>query len=315
LEKFYFISHLAGKNVTNFQKLYFCGMQVFNIRDIENLTGIKAHTLRIWEQRYERMMPERKIGSHRTYSNEDLKHLLKISLLYHHGYKISKIAALGKDQINKLTMDTLVVKDPFLLYVNQLFEASVDFDEERFEKILHTCILHYSFERCLFRVLFPFLAKMGLLWSTGNVVPSMEHFASNLIIRKLAVAAEGLERPVKKEPVVLLFTPEMEMHEIPLLTMHYLMKKNKVQSVLFGTGISLDTLSIYCSTRPVTHLYAHIITYLHHVDIEEYVASLSSRFHNKQIVLAGAVVQSMQRSFVNVRILKNEEEMIAFSRM
>lgn len=288
-------------------------MHVFTIRDIENLTGIKAHTLRIWEQRYDLMTPQRKTGNHRLYSNEDLKHLLKIATLYHNGHKISRIAALSAEQINQFTLDTLVIKDPFHLYVNQLLESAIDFDEVRLEKIIHTCLLHYSFDKTIFKVLFPFLNKVGLLWATGHVVPAMEHFASALIMRKIVVAIDGLEKPEGEGPIVVLFTPEAERHEMPVLMMQYLLKKNGVKTVMLGQHVSLDTLTDYCSRKPADYLYTHVITHLQRVDVQEYVAELSGRFPDKQIVISGTVIQSPQRDFLNVRMLRTHEAMIAFS--
>lgn len=282
-------------------------MHVFTIRDIENLTGIKAHTLRIWEQRYQLMVPDKETGQHRTYNNEDLKQLLKISTLYHNGYKISKIAALTKDQVNKLALDTLVVKDPYELYVTQLVEAAIDFDELKFEQVMNTCILHYSFEKTIFRVVFAFLNKIGMLWMTGHVVPAMEHFSSELIRKKIMVALDGLKLQPANNMKVLLFAPEYERHELPLLMMQYILKKNNIRCVLFGHHVSLQMLDDYCQANEVTHLYAHIITYLHRHDPGEYVNALSMKFPAKQIILSGPVAQSLKRSFVNVRVLTNEE--------
>jgi MerR family transcriptional regulator, light-induced transcriptional regulator len=285
-------------------------MHVFTIRDIENLTGIKAHTLRIWEQRYQLMVPERETGQHRTYSNEDLKHLLKISTLYHNGFKISKIAAFSKEQIDRFTLDTITIKDPYELYVTKLLEASIDFDELQFEQIVNTGMLHYGFEKTVFKILFPFLNKVGLLWTTGHVVPAMEHFASALIRKKILVALDGIkEKASQKDTVVLLFTPEHERHEMPVLMMQYVLKKNGIRTVMLGQHVSIETLVEYCAHKPVTHLYTHIITYLHRYDLTEYIAALSSKFHDKQIILSGHVVRSFQRSFVNVRVLKDDEEM------
>ena len=289
-------------------------MQVFTIRDIENLTGIKAHTLRIWEQRYRLMARERELGHHRSYSNEDLKQLLKISTLYHNGYKISKIAALNRDDMGRLALDTLVVKDPYSVYVNQLVEASVDFDESRFDQVIHTCILHYSFEKTIFRVLFPFLNKIGLLWMTGHVVPAMEHLASALIRKKILVAIDGVEKPRKKSDIsVVLFTPEDERHELPILMMQYLLRKSGVHNSLLGQCVSINTLETYCQAQPASHLYAHIITYLQKTDIDDYVAKLSSHFPDKKIILSGSVVQGLTKKYGNVKVLKTTEEMVEFA--
>lgn len=290
-------------------------MYVFTIRDIENLTGIKAHTIRIWEQRYQLLKPARKTGNHRLYSNDDLKQMLKVATLYHNGYKISTIARLSTEQISRQTLNTHVINDPFLLYVNNLMEAAVDLDEPRFEKITDACVIQYGFEKTIFHILYPFLQKVGLLWVTNHVVPAMEHFASSIIMRKILVALNGIEPAAPAPDVsVLLFTPESERHEIPVLMMHYLLKKSGYRTVSLGQHVSLETLAGYCNTRRVTHLYTHIITHLQRYDMSEYIAELSARFHDKQIVISGAVVQSLQRTFLNVRILHSPEEMIAFSR-
>lgn len=290
-------------------------MQVFTIRDIENLTGIKAHTLRIWEQRYQLLIPARKEGNHRLYSNEDLKHLLKISILYHHGLKISRIAALSRNEVDSHVLNTFAVSDPYQLYVTSLLDASVDLDEYRLEKVLDTCINQYGFERTMFHVAYPFLNKVGLLWDTGHVVPAMEHFASNIIMRKIAMASQGVEAARRYQDArVLLFTPEMERHEIPIRMMQYLLKKNGIATVFMGQHVPDDVIAAYCRSKQVTHLYTHIITYLHRLDIEEYIAELSSRFRDQQIVVSGSIVQPLQRNFVNVRVLRTPEEMIAFSR-
>lgn len=281
---------------------------MFTIRDIENLTGIKAHTLRIWEQRYQLMVPQRQTGQHRTYSNEDLKQLLKIATLYHNGYKISRIAALTKEQVDKATLDTLAIKDPYQLYVSQLVEASIDFDDVRFEQIMNTCILHYGFEKTVFKILYAYLNKIGLLWTTGHVVPAMEHFGSSLIRKKMLVALDGLQLPTHQDnKVVVLFTPEHERHELPLLMIQYALKKNNIRTVLLGQHATHEMLHDYVSERPATHLYGHIITFLQRYDVDEYVATLSKKFPDKQILLSGPIVQSLKRKFVNVRILSDEE--------
>ncbi|HYF30188.1 MAG TPA: MerR family transcriptional regulator [Chitinophagaceae bacterium] len=290
-------------------------MHVFTIRDIENLTAIKAHTLRIWEQRYGLLKPARKTGNHRLYSNDDLKQMLKIATLYRNGYKISKIAALTPEQVSRQALDTYIIQDPFQLYAHHLTEAAIDLDGPKFEKIIDGCILQYGFEKTLFQILYPFLHKVGLLWVTGNVVPAMEHFASCIIMRKLCVALNGVEvNSQENNAVVLLFTPEHERHEIPILAMQYLLKKNGIKAVSLGQHVTVKILADYCTTHAVTHLYTHIITYLRRYDIDKYIAELSAKFYNKQIVVSGAMVQDLQRSFLNVRILKTDEEMIAFSR-
>ncbi|HTS42782.1 MAG TPA: MerR family transcriptional regulator [Puia sp.] len=288
-------------------------MNVFTIRDIENLCRIKAHTLRIWEQRYKLISPKRKASNHRYYDNEDLKYLLRIAYLYHKGYKISRIASLTEDEICRLTLTIDSEKQAAQIFVNRLTEASLDFDQERFDEILSAAIADFELEEAVGHVVFPFLRKIGLLWLAGNVNPAQEHFASGLIIKKLHLAIQELERPVNTGgKKIILFTPKGEFHEIPVLFMHYLLKKNKTRSVYLGKNISIDELQYYCHHQPATHLYFHLITRPGRFEPDQYIKKLSALFPGKQIVVSG--FQTTGESQSNLRFLKNEEEMFAFAK-
>ena len=131
-------------------------MNQFSIKDIENLTGIKAHTLRIWEQRYQLCIPQRKQSKHRFYDNEDLKHILRIAYLYHSGFKVSKIAAMQDAEVKEKAL-TIFTSNKHEAYINQLIEASIDYDQPRFEKLLHMLILRYGLEKCMVEVVYPFM--------------------------------------------------------------------------------------------------------------------------------------------------------------
>src|SRR5258708_32447718 len=122
-------------------------MNGFSVSDIENLTGIKAHTLRMWEQRYSFLNPKRKQSKHRFYDNEDLKFILRIAYLYNNGFKISKIACFCEDEIKKLALELKPGAENYDIFINQLTEASIDFNQNRVEKILHNLVLHVGFER------------------------------------------------------------------------------------------------------------------------------------------------------------------------
>jgi DNA-binding transcriptional MerR regulator len=292
-------------------------MNAFTIRDIENLCGIKAHTIRIWEQRYQLLCPKRKTSNHRIYDNNDLKCLLRIAFLYHHGHKISSLARLNEKEICQLTLSLTREGDSAEMFINQLTEASIDFDEELFENILHNVILHMGFEKTITKVAYPFLEKIGLLWLTGNLVPAQEHFASALITKKIHVAINGLNNPIpSKAPaqkIVLLYTPKGEFHEIPLLYMRYLMKKSGIFTVYFGKDIDLDELEYYCRQKPVTHLYFHLVTHLLRYEPEEYIRRLTRLFPDKHIVISGWLGRSLHQVPPRVLVLNGLEEMQAFA--
>lgn len=292
-------------------------MNTFSIRDIENLCGIRAHTLRIWEQRYQFLRPKRKAGNHRLYDSEDLKYLLRISFLYHHGHKPSVLARL-----NDAALIQLIDKQPpspasHEIFINKLFEASLDYDQIAFEQTLSDVILHMGFEKAIGRVVFPFLIRIGRLWLSGHVVPAQEHFVSAIIMRRLFVAIDDLDSlppgPRAKDAIVL-FTPSDEFHELPLLFMRYLMKKNGLPVIYFGHNTSLGELQHYCAARPVSTLYFHLVTNLLHCKPEQYVRKLLEAFPGKTIVLSGSLGESLKDRFPRLRILATTAEMEAFAR-
>jgi DNA-binding transcriptional MerR regulator len=316
-------------------------MNVFTIRDIENMCGIRAHTLRAWERRYQLHIPRRKAGNHRLYDNDDLKYLLRIAFLYHNGHKISKLARLDEQEISGLALKVPQPGGTNDIFINHLIEASLDFDQELFNRILHNIILHMGFEKAITQVAYPFLQKIGLLWLTGNVVPAQEHFASALIIRKLLVAINGLENPlpspgqnlsarshpslisdsggpsgsgVPSRPHILLYTPGGEFHEIPLLYMRYLMKKNGLPTVYFGKNVSLEDLRYYCSQKQVTHLYFHLVTHLLRRDPDEYIKKMRENFPDQLIVISGNIGAGAHTTDPRVRLLKTPEEMQEFAK-
>ena len=289
-------------------------MNFFSISDIENLTGIKAHTLRIWEQRYNLLNPKRKESKHRMYDNEDLKYILRVAFLYNNGYKISKIAELPEEEIKKLALETNSGKENYQVFINQLTESSIDFDQARFEKIIHNLILHLGFEKTVVQILFPLLNKIGLLWMTDKVSPAQEHFASALVIKKVLVATDGLEIiPAEQgRRRVLLFTPEGEHHEIPLLFMQYLLRKNGVAFVYAGKNASIEILKDFCVQHPITQLYCHLVTNLLSSDLNSFLNRISLAFADKQIFFSGPQARKVDAPPPNLRLLKDAEAMLAF---
>ena len=288
-------------------------MNFFSISDIENLTGIKAHTLRIWEQRYNLLNPKRRESRHRMYDNEDLKYILRIAYLYHSGYKISKIAALPIEDIQKLALQTNSGKENYQVFINQLTESSIDFDQPRFEKILHNLILHLGFERTIVQILFPLLNKIGLLWMTDRVSPAQEHFASTLVVKKILTATDGLELQTSGEKrKVLIFSPEGEHHEIPLLFIQYMLKKNGVSYVYAGKNSSIDVLKDFCSLHAITQILCHLVTNLLSTDLDTYLNRISLAFADKEIFFSGPQARKVHSPPQNLRLLRNADEMLAF---
>lgn len=289
-------------------------MNIFSIRDIENMTGIKAHTLRIWEQRHNIFNPKRKESKHRFYDSEDLKYILRVAYLYNRGMKISRIAGMTAEEIRQRALELKPDSENYEIYVNQLAEAALDFDQPRFEKFLNTLLLHAGFERSMFNVLFPLLNHIGQLWLAGKAHPCQEHFASALIIKKIYLSIDGLEPPVhvNTRRKVLLFTPEMEFHEISILFMQYLLKKHGVQTIFVGRNASLDVLQhVADSQEGITQVYFHLVTNLIRCDLKQYLQKLSIIFPAQQIYFSSAsLVHSIPP---NVKLLNGKDALLAFA--
>jgi len=289
-------------------------MNQFSIKDIENLTGIKAHTWRIWEQRYNIGAAKRKDSNHRFYDNENLKEILRIAWLYHSGVKISKIAALDNEEMKKQALEKLPKENGNEFYIKELLEASIDLDEERFERSFDEAMKRMGTEETILNVLYPFQDKIGVLWLTDHVIPSQEHFTSNIIRQKLTIAIDKLPYVKESEKkVIVLFTPEREQHEIPLQFIHYLLKKNKNKIIYFGSNVSLDSIECYMERCSFDYMFFHLITNLTSLHPDEYLANMSKRFSNKKIIMAGTQVQNVTKVPGNVRLLQSMDEIIEFT--
>jgi DNA-binding transcriptional MerR regulator len=286
-------------------------MQFFTIRDIENLSGIKAHTLRIWEQRYNLFIPKRKESKHRIYDNNDLKQLLKISFLYHNGWKISRIASLTHAQIADEIHNTELSSKSYNTAVLKLIEAAIDFDEVKFVNILNEISKAIGFEKCIAEVCYPYLQRIGLLWMTNNLIPAQEHFTSYIIQNRIIAETEKLPLP-EKEPNVILFAPRGEFHELPLLFINYLLRKNGWGVIYLGANIAKEVLKQFTGNQKIEYLFLHLITNFTGWDADVYIEDLQKNFSGKIIVATGAAIQQLQRNFVNVMLLKNDQAIYEF---
>ncbi|MBS1655325.1 MAG: MerR family transcriptional regulator, partial [Bacteroidetes bacterium] len=282
-------------------------------RDIENLCGIKAHTLRIWEQRYQIFVAKRKESQHRIYDNEDLKDLLRISTLYHSGYKISKLACLTREEMNQAIASSVTEQNNLFIHVNQLIAASIDFNKEKFDKIVHNLILHLGIEKTITGVFYPFLERIGTLWLTNNVIPAQEHFSSHLIRKKIICATDGLDMVTDECPSVALFSFPGEFHEIPLLLVNYLFRKNNIATYYFGVNVKTGTLKEFAAERQVDYFYTHIITHFCCDELNQGIEKLYRLFPDKKIIVSGPAVKYLTLQVPNLEILHSLDEVMDFT--
>jgi len=224
----------------------------YSISDIEGLIGIKAHTIRAWESRYNLVPPKRTPTNIRFYDEEDLKMLLNIVTLNGKGYKISRIAKMSKQQISEMVTQFKSDWNNDAVQVLHLSDATLNFDEVAFAEILSGCIQEMGLTKTMDLVLFPFMKKVGMLWQTGAIDPSHEHFASNLIRDRIIVEIDKVVKPEKEDTKrFLLFLPEVEMHETGLLFARYLLKKCGMDTLYLGPDIPYtDVKKVVLSYRP-----------------------------------------------------------------
>ena len=287
-------------------------MQSFSIRNIELLTGIKAHTLRIWEQRYDFFKAPRKESMQRVYSNEDLKKLLCIAFLYHNGWKISRIASLPDDEV-MLEVDKIhLTGSNYKTYHQKLLQAAIDFNEASFSDTLNLLIENIGFEKTIHEVCYTYLKSVGLLWNTNRVIPAQEHFSSYLIQNRLITETEKYTGVQNEPPEILLFCPENEHHELPLLYINYLLRKNGWRVLYLGKDIKLDELKEAAAIPRISYLYLHLITNFTGLFIDDYFEELRKAFPDKIILASGKGIEASQRSFVDLKLLRRDDEIYAF---
>lgn len=287
-------------------------MGSYSIKDLEHLSGIKAHTLRIWEQRYHFVNPKRTDTNIRYYDDDDLKLILNVALLKDNGYKISRIANMTEEQRQREVVRLTERHQRYAEQIHALTLAMIDLDEDRFEKIMATNILKLGLEHTMTNIIYSFLSKIGVLWQTGAIKPAHEHFISNLVRQKLIVAIDGqFMNPNESVPKYLLFLPEGELHEISLLFSCYLIKSRNNKVIYLGQSLPFaDLLSVYKVHQP-EFLLTIITTPPSQFSVQHYINQLSATFPQSTILLSGAqVIHPDLKAPDNVRIFKQADNLI-----
>lgn len=217
----------------------------FGIRDLENLTGIKAHTIRIWEKRYNLLEPERTETNIRTYSLSSLQKLLNVTLLYKNGYKISKIAAIPESEISQHVRELVASSTVKSHAINAFKLSMLNFDLALFQKTYAGLLAEKSFREIFWDIFMPLLHELGLLWQTDTIGPAHEHFITHLIKQKIYTSTEKLQSlpPTREDKTFVMFLPENEIHEIGLLFVNYELMVRGYRTIYLGPTIPLENLT------------------------------------------------------------------------
>ena len=270
-------------------------MDSFTIKDLENITGIKAHTIRIWEQRYHFLKPKRTETNIRFYSNEELKKLLRISLLNKYGFKISLLDKMNEGELENKIHSLTQLEAQQERIVNELVECMIEVDLERLESILEGYIQSKGIERTITQIIFPFMEKIGILWVTNHINPAQEHLVTNIIRQKLIVGIDSVVKEIKINKTVLLFLPEGEFHELGVLFVKYLLKCKGVSTIYLGSNVPLKDVEYLVNLKKPSYIYSHLTSVGHSFNFDKFILAITKKFEGTPIILSGLLTNTYEK--------------------
>jgi DNA-binding transcriptional MerR regulator len=285
----------------------------YSIRDLEKLSGIKAHTLRIWEKRYSVFNPNRTETNIRYYTNEDLKKILNISLLNKSGYKISSIAAMHSSDISNLVAAINLVKTENEDLVDNLILSMIDMDEQLFTKTFNSCLVKLGFENSVLKIIFPFLSRIGTMWQAGSINPAQEHFVSNIIRQKIIVAIDGinLQPNSKQMQTAVLFLRENEMHELVLLFYCYAMRSRGYHTVYLGQNVPIADLERIISIVRPDYIVTVITNSFNKKEWETFKKQMFTYSNNSTILISGKPAFELENNLApTIHLFKSLPELL-----
>ncbi|MBT8327289.1 MAG: MerR family transcriptional regulator [Bacteroidia bacterium] len=285
--------------------------QRLSIRDLENLSGIKAHTIRIWEKRYELFDPLRTPTNIRTYDSSDLKKLLNIVSVLKSGMKIGKATSLTDeelcDEIEFIATTNSETSNEIL--INDFLISTLKCDISLFEELYSKSVSLIGIEKTIEDILYPLLVKIGMLWTVSKLQPAQEHFTSQMIRQKLFSAIDALPQP-RSDERYLLFLPEGENHEIGMLYGYYLIKKSGRECLYLGPSVPIKGVLESVKNASSTHIVIQFITSRTNDTINNYLIDVSELFHSQKVYLSGVGIDQIpETKHNNLRLLSGLKDL------
>lgn len=285
-------------------------MAVYSIKELEKLSGIKAHTIRIWEKRYNLIEPHRTQTNIRYYTDNDLKKILNVAVLNRHGIKISNIAKLSELELREEIMRVSKINHSQENVIDSLIISMIDLDEYRLNAIMDKSISNHGFKATVTDLLYPFLNKVGILWQSGDVNPAQEHFISNLIRHKIISHIDQLPATYNpKAKKFLLMLPEGEWHEIPLLFTYYLIKEANHEVIYLGQSVPYSDILATGSSKPFDFMVISSSTTQPEFDFILYLKDLGGAFPDKKILyfssFLGEKPSELSENHIQIRTLSD----------
>lgn len=285
----------------------------YSIKDLEVLSGIKAHTIRIWEKRYSLLNPARTETNIRYYTDEDLKRILNVSMLVKNGFKISKVAKLDDTEIKNAVLQLSEKQTSKTDYVDRLMRFMLNFDHYNFVKLTNEIIELFGFEDAMFKVFFKLFERIGTYWQVGSLYPAQEHFVSNIFRQKLIAEIDKLELNNKKGKTILFFLPENELHEMGLLFYSYLAQKLEYNVIYLGQYVPFKDLENIEQNVNVDFVFTAFVNAFPKLNLEHYLNKLKDVFQKQKVFITGGQIQIQNPELPrNFKIVKDYNEFEKF---
>jgi DNA-binding transcriptional MerR regulator len=246
----------------------------YSIKDLEQLSGIKAHTLRAWEQRYKLIVPKRTSTNIRYYSDSDLRMVLNTATLLDNGFKIGAVAKMSEEEVRSEALNATPYKGEFSQEIKELKLHTLSFDIQGFESTISRCVLDHGVHVTFKDIIGDYIEILGRLWLAESISISQEHFMSSLIRQKLFAAIDKLELPQKPKKTFGIFLPANELHEIGALYLTYVLRERGFEVFYLGQSLPKEYLKDLLQARNVDGLISVFTTAPDSDSVEEYLHEL-----------------------------------------
>lgn len=291
----------------------------FSIKDLENLVGVKAHTIRIWEKRYDLLQPERTSTNIRVYSLKDLQKLLNVTYLLKNDHKISKVAKNDSEAIAGLVGKLVAHRKKPENYqaINSFKISMMNFNSELFATTFERLEQEYTFKEIFYEIFIPLLEEIGLLWQTNTIDPSHEHFIANLIKQKILLKIEEHQlHHIAQQPITfVLFLPENEIHDLGLLFLNYEIVSHGFKCIYLGQSIMLENLKYLMVNQQNINFAAYLTVKPDHQTVAEYATQFNEELSSCEVpfYIFGRKAQTAETKGLpkNVKLMKSIDNFIA----
>lgn len=264
-------------------------MNLFSISQLSQYSGIKPHTIRIWEQRYHALKPDRSEGNTRYYNSDQLRRLLNIVSLMNSDHKVSELCTMPDDKLSELVLERkyTIASEVSEYFVSQLIAAGMAYNQEQFEELFEQCVSKYGISQTYKIIIHPMLVRVGLMWSANSIPSVQEHFISNILRQKLLRSIDSLPPARPQSAKWLLFLPEDEFHEIGLLFAAFIIRESGNKVVYLGSSVSPEAVIAAVRDIKPQFLLLFLVHYNQVEDVQQYLSKLDGGLDKESIYVAG----------------------------